>query len=659
MPEQQKELTARGLILGVVITVLFTAANVFFGLKAGLTFSTSIPAAVISMAILRSFKGSTIQENNIVQTVASAAGTLSSMIFVLPGLVIIGWWTGFPFWVSALVCGLGGILGVLYSIPLRRALVTQSDLPYPEGVACAEVLKVGSGKEANAQGVEDTQAGLTVVVVGSIVSAGFAVIVGTRLFASDLARYFRVGDRGAVTGFDLLFSVALFGIGHLVGLWVGLAMFVGELIAWFWGVPHYSAVGDLTTPIVALANDHWRHQVRFVGAGTILVAALWTLGKLVLPVYRGIRATLAASRARAVDGQSTLPDTERDLPMGVIALLTLICLAPIPFLLAGFNTTGALSGHMTTLVVGGMIYIVLMSFLVSSVCGYMAGLIGSSNSPLSGIGILGTLGAALLLAFNVRSSLPAGGEQALVAYSLFVTSVIFAVAAIANNNLQDLKTGQLVGATPWKQQVALFVGVIAGAVIIPPVLDLLNHAYGFAGAPGPVREHALPAPQAGLMSALAQGVLQNNVDWSLIELGVLIGVGTIVVDALVRRFISGAHLSPLAVGLGIYLPTQSTLMVVIGSIAGWYFDRRAARRPNAAIVQQLGVLFASGLIVGEGLIGVLIAALVAFTGKDFPLGLVGDDFADHEAVWIGSAAFVIMMLALYRWVARLRAYEPV
>ena len=659
MPEQQKELTARGLILGVVITVLFTAANVFFGLKAGLTFSTSIPAAVISMAILRGFKGSTILENNIVQTVASAAGTLSSMIFVLPGLVIIGWWTGFPFWVSALVCGLGGILGVLYSIPLRRALVTQSDLPYPEGVACAEVLKVGSGKEANAQGVEDTQAGLTVVVVGSIVSAGFAVIVGTRLFASDLARYFRVGDRGAVTGFDLLFSVALFGIGHLVGLWVGLAMFVGELIAWFWGVPHYSAVGDLTTPIVALANDHWRHQVRFVGAGTILVAALWTLGKLVLPVYRGIRATLAASRARGVAGQSALPDTERDLPMGVIALLTLICLAPIPFLLAGFNTTGALSGHMTTLVVGGMIYIVLVSFLVSSVCGYMAGLIGSSNSPLSGIGILGTLGAALLLAFNVRSSLPAGGEQALVAYSLFVTSVIFAVAAIANNNLQDLKTGQLVGATPWKQQVALFVGVIAGAVIIPPVLDLLNHAYGFAGAPGPVREHALPAPQAGLMSALAQGVLQNNVDWSLIELGVLIGVGTIVVDALVRRFISGAHLSPLAVGLGIYLPTQSTLMVVIGSIAGWYFDRRAARRPNAAIVQQLGVLFASGLIVGEGLIGVLIAALVAFTGKDFPLGLVGDDFADHEAVWIGSAAFVIMMLALYRWVARLRAYEPV
>jgi putative OPT family oligopeptide transporter len=313
-----------------------------------------------------------------------------------------------------------------------------------------------------------------------------------------------------------------------------------------------------------------------------------------------------------------------------------------------------LSGHMTALVVGGLIYIVLMSFLVSSVCGYMAGLIGSSNSPLSGIGILATLGAALLLVVTVRSAVPAGGEHALVAYTLFVTSVIFAVAAIANNNLQDLKTGQLVDATPWKQQIALVVGVIAGAAIIPPVLDLLNHAYGFAGAPGPIREHALPAPQAGLMSALAQGVLQNNVDWSLIEIGVLIGVAIIMIDALVRRSIPGAHLSPLAVGLGIYLPTQSTLMVVVGSIVGWYYDRRADRGPNTASVKQLGVLFASGLIVGEGLVGVVIAALVAFMAKDYPLGLVGDAFADNEAVVLGPVAFAIAIFLLYRWVARLR-----
>jgi putative OPT family oligopeptide transporter len=652
--KEQKELTVRGVILGIAITVIFTAANVFFGLKAGLTFSTSIPAAVISMAILRGFPGSTVQENNVVQTVASAAGTLSAMIFVLPGLVIIGWWTGFPYWTSALVCALGGVLGVMYTIPLRRALVTQSDLPYPEGVACAEILKVGGGMEAHAEAVDDTRAGLKAVVVGSITSALFAIIVGTRLFASDLVRYFRIGNGSSVTGFDLLFSLALFGIGHLVGLWVGVAMFVGELIAWLWGVPHYSALGGGSATVAVLAHDTWSHQVRFIGAGTILVAALWTLAKLVRPVYSGIRLTLAASRARGSGNEAALPKTEHDMPIRMIAVLTLICLAPIPVLLANFDSSGVLSGHKTLLVVGGLIYVVLMGFLVSSVCGYMAGLIGASNSPLSGIGILATLGAALLLVVGVRSSLPAGGEHALVAYALFVTSLIFAVATIANNNLQDLKTGQLVDATPWKQQVALIVGVIAGAAIIPPVLDLLNHAYGFAGAPGPTREHALPAPQAGLMSALAQGVLQNNVDWSLIEVGALIGFGVIFVDMLVRRSIPGAHLSPLAVGLGIYLPTQSTLMVVVGSVVGWYYDRRADRGPNSASVKQLGVLLASGLIVGEGLIGVLIAALVAFSGKDFPLALVGDSFAEREAVVLGTVAFVIAMLLLYRWVARLR-----
>ena len=649
-----KELTLRGLILGVLITLVFTAANVFFGLKAGLTFATSIPAAVISMAVLRGFKGMTIQENNIVQTIASAAGTLSAIIFVLPGLVIIGWWTGFPYWTSATICALGGILGVMYSIPLRRALVTQSDLPYPEGVACAEVLKVGGGAEAGEAAIEDARAGLLAVVWGSIISGVFALIVATRVFASDLVHYFRVGTRGAVSGFDLLFSFALFGIGHLIGLWVGVAMGVGALIAWGWGVPHYSALVDSHAAAAALARDTWSHQIRFVGAGTILVAAIWTLLKLFKPVYEGLRSAMAASRARRTGGQGSLPQTERDIPIGIVGIVTLVCLAPVAVLLASFDSGGALNGHMTTLVIGGLIYIVLMSFFVSAVTGYMAGLIGSSNSPLSGIGILAVIGAALLLVFGVRSGLPVSAQPALVAYALFVTAVVFAVATIANNNLQDLKTGQLVNATPWRQQVALIIGVIAGAIVIPPIMDLLNHAYGFAGAPGPHREHALPAPQAGLISALAQGVLQNNVDWSLIEIGVGIGVAMIVIDEVLRRATVSAHLSPLAVGLGIYLPTQSTLMVVVGAIAGWYFDRRAERRANPERIKQVGVLFASGLIVGEGLIGVLIAALVAFSGQDFPLSVVGDSFADGGAVVLGTAAFAVIVLVMYRWIARLR-----
>jgi putative OPT family oligopeptide transporter len=653
-PAEPTELTVRGIVLGVLITVVFTAANVFFGLKAGLTFSTSIPAAVISMAVLRGFKGMTIQENNIVQTVASAAGTLSSVIFVLPSLVIVGWWTGFPYWTSALICALGGVLGVLYSIPLRRALVTHSDLPYPEGVACAEVLKVGGGAGAHKDAIEDARAGLKALLWGSLVSGFFAIVVGTRTFAGDLVSYFRVGTRG-VTGFDFLLSFALFGIGHLIGLWVGIAMLVGALIAWAWGVPHFTAlVDDGTVAVAKLATDTWRHQVRFVGAGTILVASLWTLGKLIGPVVGGLRSTLAASKARRTPTQSVFPRTDQDISVRVIGVLTLLCVVPIAFLLNDFDSGGVLRDHMLTLVICGLIYVVLMSFFVSSVCGYMAGLIGSSNSPLSGIGILAVLGASLLLVFGVRSSLPEGGGHALVAFALFVTAVIFAVACIANNNLQDLKTGQLVEATPWKQQVALIIGVIAGAAIIPPVLDLVNHAYGFAGAPGPHRENALPAPQAGLMAALAQGVLENNVDWSLIEIGIGIGVAMIIIDTIVRRALPGAHLSPLAVGLGMYLPTQSTLMVVVGSVVGWYFDRRADQRPNPMRIKQLGVLLASGLIVGEGLVGVVLAGIVAFSGKDFPLQLVSDGFASGGAMVLGSAAFALFVVLMYRWCARLR-----
>ncbi|MDE2251120.1 MAG: oligopeptide transporter, OPT family [Gammaproteobacteria bacterium] len=651
-PPARAELTLRGLVLGVLITVAFTAANVYFGLKAGLTFATSIPAAVISMAVLRGFKGMTVQENNIVQTVASAAGTLSAIIFVLPGLVMIGWWTGFPYWTSFAICALGGTLGVMYSIPLRRALITDSDLPYPEGVACAEVLRVGGGEHADASAVEESRNGLRAVVWGSIVAGLFAVVVATRIFASDVARTFRVGAR-SVSGFDFFLSFALFAVGHLVGLWVGLAMLFGALIGWVWGVPHYSAlVARDGVSLAHLAQTTWSHQVRFIGAGAIGASAVWTLAKLVKPVAAGLRSAMAASKARAGGGGALLPRTEQDIPIGWVALISLACMVPIGFLLANLGAQSGLGGQLLLVVTGGVIYIVLMSFFVSAVCGYMAGLIGASNSPLSGIGILAVIGAALLLLLGVNA-MPAAGPQALVAYALFITSVVFAVATIANNNLQDLKTGQLVDATPWKQQVALVVGVLAGAAIIPPILDLVNHAYGFAGAPGPVREHPLPAPQAGLISALAQGVIQHNVDWSLIRIGLAIGVATILIDETLRRVTRAAHLSPLAVGLGIYLPTQSTLMVVVGAVAGWLYDRHAARSARPEPAKQLGVLLASGMIVGEGLVGVVIAACVAFSGRDFPLALVGDEFAGRPAELLGGAMFALVIFLMYRWAARL------
>jgi putative OPT family oligopeptide transporter len=293
---QHKELTVRGLILGVLITLVFTAANAYFGLKAGLTFATSIPAAVISMAILRRFQGSSIQENNIVQTVASAAGTLSSIIFVLPGLVMIGWWSGFPYLTTFLICAAGGVLGVMYTVPLRRALVTQSDLPYPEGLACAEVLRVGAHEDSqlNSGAQAASRAGLLAIVVGAVSSAAFFVVVATQLFASDVAQYFRVGSRGGASGYDFNLSFALFAVGHLVGLWVGIASALGALIAWGIVVPYLTGLHPMAGDVADVANAVWSHQVRFFGAGTIGVAAVWTLLKLLRPVVSGLNAARQA-----------------------------------------------------------------------------------------------------------------------------------------------------------------------------------------------------------------------------------------------------------------------------------------------------------------------------------------------------------------------------
>jgi len=460
-----------------------------------------------------------------------------------------------------------------------------------------------------------------------------------------------VGDKGSVSGFDFNLSFALFAIGHLVGLSVGIAMLIGAIIGWGWGVPHYSLMGDLSASVADLANGTWSHKVRFVGAGAIGVSAIWTLAKLVKPVISGLASAMAASKVRKAGNADSLPRTERDIPIGIVGLITLACFIPIAWLLGYFGQISGLGDHLAVLAIGGVAFVVLMGFFVSTVCGYMAGLIGSSNSPLSGVGILVVIAAALLLVAFVKPHVGVEEGKALVAFALFITSVVFTVAAIANNNLQDLKTGQLVDATPWRQQVALVVGVVAGAAVIPPVLDLLNKAYGFVGVAG-AGAHALPAPQAGLISALANGVITGNIDWSLIITGIWIGVALIIIDEILARTTKHMRIPPLAVGLGIYLPTVSTLMVVVGSVVGWYFDRRADRSKRPETTKQLGVLLASGLIVGESVIGVVIAFIVGLSGKAAPLALVGEDFG-AAAQWIGGIAFALIVLVLYRWIARM------
>jgi putative OPT family oligopeptide transporter len=637
------ELTVRALILGSVIAIVFTAANVYLGLRVGLTVASSIPAAVISMGILRMLGTGSIRENNIVQTVASAGGTLSAIIFVLPGLIMVGWWRGFPFLTSFLVCAVGGTLGVLFSIPLRRALVVNSNLPYPEGLAAAEVLKAGAtGDEASPNAMERTR-GPIIVLVGALASAGTAIVSATGVAATGVAHFFRVG--AGATGIQLGYSLALFGAGHLVGISVGLAMLVGLLIAWAVATPILSAgiAGDAAT----VALTAWRTQVRFLGAGAIGVAAIWSLIKLVRPVYAGLVAT-----ARAGAGPQTGREDDRDISLGVIGALTVVCLVMIGWLLWRFVAGTPLAGQAWLLVMGGVLFALLIGGFVATVAGYMAGLIGASNSPVSGIGILATVAIALLLATIAQPLLGAGATDALVAFALFTVAIVFSIATISNDNLQDLKTGQLVGASPWKQQVALIVGVFAGSLVIPPVLDLLNQAYGFPGDPNraAISAEPLPAPQATLISALARGVLNAELDWNMIGIGALVGVACIVVDELLGKA-KLLRLSPLAIGIGIYLPMDATQPVVVGALVGWLYERAMNRRPNAEMAKRFGVLFASGLIVGESLLGVITAGLIVASGNAAPLALVGADFAGI-AQWIGMAMLVAVVVVAYRWVAR-------
>lgn len=717
-----REFTLRAVILGGIITLIFTAANVYLGLRVGLTFATSIPAAVISMAILRNFKDHSIQENNIVQTIASAAGTLSAIIFVLPGLIMVGWWQGFPYWTTAAVCAIGGILGVMFSIPLRRALVTGSDLPFPEGVAAAEVLKVGdtqgeqnaqvanaanaanaaapagtnpgntpgaytagtnpgstpaadtagttgagtviaesagdgTGRTSNASNTlntsststdahEENKQGLRMIIVGALASAAMAILGAMKVAATEIATFFRVGSGGTMIGGSL--SLALIGVGHLVGLSVGIAMIIGLAISYGVLLPLRTsglipAEGDISD----IVSSTFASDVRFIGAGAMAIAAVWTLLKIIGPIIKGIKDSMASSRARNAGQQVAL--TEKDIPFPVVASVTLASMIPVGVLLWLFVKDSAITHHMTGLIILSIVYTLLVGLIVASICGYMAGLIGASNSPISGVGIIVVLSAALLIKVVV------GGEadaDALVAYTLFTAAVVFGIATISNDNLQDLKTGQLVGATPWKQQVALVFGVIFGSIVIPPILELMLKGFGFAGAPGAGAD-ALPAPQAALLSSVAKGIFGNSLDWGLIGLGAAIGAVVILINEVLSKT-GKFSLPPLAVGMGMYLPASLTLVIPIGALLGYLYNKWADKQANAERTKRMGVLMATGLIVGESLFGVLNAGIIAATSDSSALAVVGEDF-EKTAQWIGLALFVVLVGMVYNYLKKSQA----
>ncbi len=650
-----KEITVRGIILGVLITLIFTASQVYMGLKVGLTFATSIPAAVISMALLRAFKTSTIQENNIVQTIASSAGTLAAVVFTLPGLLILGWWSHLPFVTTFMACAIGGVLGVMYTMPLRRALVTNSDLPYPEGTAAAEVLKVGTSSR---EGAAEGSAGLWAVILGGVSSAIYAAAAVSTWMAGEISTYFKISAKGnTVTGMAGSSSLALAGAGHLMGITVGIAMFVGLFIAWGVLMPVLSTIHphpeQVFADAAARANFIRGSEVRFIGAGVIGVAALWAIGKLIVPVWGGLMSALEAQRKRK-SGEIDLPRSEHDLPVWIVGLVVVLSIVPAAWLLSDFLGRGsAIAAIGLPLIVAGVAYILIAGLLAAAVCGYMAGLIGASNSPVSGVAILAVLGVAVIVGLIGRQMTGDNVQQALVAFCMMVTTVVLAVAVIGNDNLQDLKTGQLVDATPWKQQVALIIGVLAGAAVIPWTLNMLHDVYGFAGEVGhqAIKANAeLDAPQAGLISTLAKGAIGGQLPLGFLSIGALIGVGLVAADELLRGT-SKARLAlpPLGVGLAIYLPPSVTAPVVVGAVAGWLFEKAIARMKGKDIASRLSILVASGFIVGESLLNVVYASLVSATQNPEIISRYITPLPTHVGMIVALIVGLAVMLGLYLW----------
>ena len=648
-----RELTLRGMILGALITVIFTASNVYLGLKVGLTFASSIPAAVISMAVLKFFKGSNILENNMVQTQASAAGTLSSIIFVLPGLLMAGYWSGFPFWQTALLCMAGGILGVIFTIPLRYAMVVKSELPYPEGVAAAEILKVGSHEEEGRQG----GSGIKELAVGGAL-AGFMSFCsnGLRVIADSASYWFKSGT--AIFQLPMGFSMALLGAGYLVGLTGGIAILLGISIAWGIAVPYFSS--HIPQPadmeMAAFAMKLWKEKVRFIGAGTIGIAAVWTLLMLLKPVVEGLKMSFKSFGG----GAPAAERTEQDLSPKAMIFWVLSMMLVLGVSFYHFIGDSHITGGMAwLLVVVCTLLASVIGFLVAAACGYMAGLVGSSSSPISGVGIVSIVIISLvLLVVGESGSLMAdeANRKFLLALTLFCGSAVICVASISNDNLQDLKTGYLLKATPWRQQIALIIGCIVGAFVISPVLELLYEAYGFTGAmprEGMDAAQALAAPQATLMTTIASGIFAHNLEWAYIFTGIAIGAVLIVVDLVLKKSSGGKRALPvLAVGMGIYLSPSVTMPIVIGAvlaavlkhIIGKQAENREGRLKNA---ERIGTLFSAGLIVGESLVGVVMAFIIAFSvtngGSDAPLAL-GLENWETTASWLGLAFFITGMV---------------
>ncbi len=643
--ENLKELTVRGIILGALITVIFTASNVYLGLKVGMTFASSIPAAVISMAVLKFFKDSSILENNMVQTQASSAGTLSSVIFVLPGLLMMGYWQDFPFWQTMLICAAGGTLGVLFTIPLRRAMVVNSDLPYPEGVAAAEILKAGNHADGDS-GVKD-------IAYGGVLAGLVAFLTnGLRVMADGTSAWIQTGK--AAFQLPMGFSLALLGAGYLIGIVGGIAMLIGVILTWGVAVPYFTMSGDIAADanLIDAAMVVWKTKVRFIGVGTIGIAAIWTLLILMKPMIEGMIHSFRMLKGGQAESEHRV---DIDLSPKTMIYILIATVVLIVISLHHFIAAAPISPELSVLLVVVCTFLaVFIGFFVAAASGYMAGLVGSSSSPISGIGIISVIVISLVLvSIGNASGLfeTVDGQKFLTALTLFTASIVLTTATISNDNLQDLKTGLLVDATPWRQQVALIIGCFVGALVIAPVLEILYHAYGFSGAlPRPDMDpsQALSAPQATLMTTISQGIFTNKLEWTYILTGVGLGAVLITIDAFLKKVSNKVFGLPvIAVGIGIYLPPSINMPVIVGAFLAWIMTRHIAKLGNkevSAKAERFGTLFSAGLIVGESLMGVILAFIIAASvttgGSEAPLSLNLENW-DTIGEWLGLIVFIV------------------
>ena len=630
------EITVKAVVLSVILAAILAAANAYLGLFAGMTVSASIPAAVASMAILRLFRRSNILENNIVQTAASSGEALAAgVIFTIPALLLVGYWSSFDYWQTALIATVGGLLGVLFTIPLRRALIVTARLRFPEGVATAEVLKLAAPDRRDAAPTESTsdfRTLLSAALLGGAVKFGES---GLRLWTESLEGAAQVGRTVLYAGLNL--SPALLAVGFIIGLHTAVVVFLGGVVGWMILMPAYGLLNGLPPDRTGLAAAMtiWSDHIRYVGIGAMLTGGLWTLTKLREPVWKSLQTLRDSYRVagRSPSGVAMLR-TEQDASLLWIVVPFVLSLVPMAWIYSTV-VSSPLIGLLMTIVMA------LAAFLFASVAAYMAGLVGSSSNPVSGVTIATIMVAALLLVVFMGSGHPAGPAAALV-----IGAVVCCAAAMGGDNLQDLKTGHLVGATPWKQQIMQVVGVLSGAVVLVPVLSLLQAKYGI-GEPTISHHHPLSAPQATLMASLTRSVFGAGLPWPLVGLGMAIGILVILMDRQQEARGRDFRLPVLAVALGIYLPLKLSAAICVGGMLSALARRETAKGDDPS---RRGLLFAAGLITGEALMGIMLATPIALAAL-WP-SLSPDPFTLFASPpfggWPGIVIVVIVGWALYR-----------